>query len=680
MGYEVTATRRRPQQFKDLAGQEFTAATLENTIKSRSIANAYLFSGPRGCGKTSSARIFAKALNCMATDGPNPTPCGKCESCIAIAASSSLDVIEIDGASNTSVNDVRAIKDEVMFPPNSARYKIYIIDEVHMLSTSAFNALLKTIEEPPPFVVFIFATTELQKVPATIKSRCQEFNFRLVSTEKIKSLLADAAKELGIQADDEALYWIAKESGGSVRDSYTLFDQVAAFSDGAITYEKIRDKLGLIGVEAMNALFLHCANGEADKALLAINDFIERGSSIETIASTAAEYLRSLLLLKVGVTKESLLCASATRFDTTILQLWTRAHLERALSLFLQLFRNIRSSVNARYELELTVSILSDLSDYITPSDVKRAIEKMRVALTSGEPAQIGGSEASSAVSIEAKASFQNGSSGQSEGDNLGNASLLNQNKAKSDFDKVGDFRSGTAFGDNDKKMGEAGESPSMSGSVADALNAARAKNGANNSASGQVGVQEKDFVSAENTKSEYNEQSGGNFQNSEERTIENADKGARSEEGSALASSGNSGAGAATFGANMAQEYNENANNNFAQTGEENFQEGSGGFRPSFSAEDSKGSAKESAEETGGQDSDFSQTKASGAQDDEDGYDDEGVSDEVDEGEESLGSNSYSAGASLKSAGNWTSEQKNAPIPQFVEDIKNRVSGAIVK
>src|SRR5574344_1467215 len=261
MSYEVTATRRRPQHFEDLIGQEFVAETLKNSISSGQIAHAYLFSGPRGCGKTSTARILAKALNCE--KGPTATPCGECTHCQEITKGSSLDVIEIDGASNTSVNDVRQIKDEVMFPPNSSRYKIYIIDEVHMLSTSAFNALLKTIEEPPPYVVFVFATTELHKVPATIKSRCQQFNVRLVPVELLKNVLADAATESGIQADDEALFWIAREATGSVRDAYTLFDQVAAFSDGHITFEKIRDKLGLLGVDRINPLAEACADRDA---------------------------------------------------------------------------------------------------------------------------------------------------------------------------------------------------------------------------------------------------------------------------------------------------------------------------------------------------------------------------------------------------------------------------------
>ena len=380
MAYEVTATRRRPRRFEDLVGQEFVAETFKNSIQSGKIAHAYLFSGPRGCGKTSTARILAKALNCE--KGPAATPCGQCSACKEITAGSSLDVIEIDGASNTSVNDVRQIKDEVLFPPNSCRYKIYIIDEVHMLSTSAFNALLKTIEEPPPYVIFIFATTELQKVPATIKSRCQQFNFRLVPIEKVKEQLALAAKDIGIKADDEALYWIARESTGSMRDAYTLFDQVAAFSDSEITYDKIRDKLGLVGVDRLNELFGLCVQNNSSDALLRLDEYLQNGVSIEQLISNCTDYLRSLLLIKSGITKEALLGQSCERFSKTVLDGWNSVQIERALDIFLSLYRDIRYSLSPRYEFELAVSRLCWLSQYVSSADVKKAIDAVKPMLT----------------------------------------------------------------------------------------------------------------------------------------------------------------------------------------------------------------------------------------------------------------------------------------------------------
>ena len=384
MAYEVTATRRRPQDFDSLVGQEFVAATLKNAIQSGKIAHAYLFSGPRGCGKTSSARILAKALNCQ--QGPASQPCGQCAACQEITRGASLDVIEIDGASNTSVNDIRQIKDEVLFPPNSCRYKIYIIDEVHMLSTSAFNALLKTIEEPPPYVIFIFATTELHKVPATIKSRCQQFHFRLVAVEQLKELLAQAAEEIGLQAEDEALYWIAREATGSVRDAYTLFDQVASFSGGHITFEKIRDTLGLVGLDTMNQLFETCVASNASLALEQLETMLQGGVSIEQFITDCSNYLRSLLLIKSGITKESLLGQSAERYSQQVLAAWGVPQVERALSLFLSLYRDIRYSTSPRYEVDLAVSRLCGLSSFVSSAEVFQALEQTRQLLSGATP------------------------------------------------------------------------------------------------------------------------------------------------------------------------------------------------------------------------------------------------------------------------------------------------------
>lgn len=384
MAFEVTATRKRPRSFDMMAGQEFVVATMKRSLEMERIAHAYLFSGPRGVGKTSAARILAKGVNCQ--EGVTPSPCDKCPSCIEIGRGCSLDVIEIDGASNTSVNDVRAIREEVLFTPNSCRYKVYIIDEVHMLSNSAFNALLKTIEEPPPYVIFVFATTEGHKIPATIRSRCQQFHFRLISTDVIKDVLSQVCSDDGIAVEDEALFWIAKEAAGSMRDAFTLLDQVASFSDGKITLAEIRSKLGLVGLDSLNGLMESAVDRDGQNAMLSIDAILLQGVSVEQLTVELGEYFRNLLFLRHGVESETLLGHSPNQFSSKVVGAFSVEQLEMAVEMSLALYRNIKFSLNPRYELELLVSQISRLQDYLTRREMLSEIKRLKGAVFGSVP------------------------------------------------------------------------------------------------------------------------------------------------------------------------------------------------------------------------------------------------------------------------------------------------------
>jgi DNA polymerase-3 subunit gamma/tau len=377
MAYEVTATRKRPRSFEQIVGQEFVVATLRGAIERQQIAHAFLFSGPRGVGKTSAARVLARSLNCAA--GPTPSPCDNCNECKEISAGSSLDVIEIDGASNTGVDDVRAIKDEVLFPPAAARYKVYIIDEVHMLSTSAFNALLKTVEEPPPYVVFIFATTEIHKVPATIRSRCQQFTFRLFSTDEIRDRLAEVVAEQGLQADEEALIWIAKEADGSLRDAYTTFDQIASFAgDQRIGIDAIRDTIGALSMDELNQVGTLIGSDDPTAMLALADEIIERGVSVERFVIALADYLRSLLLLRHGVTRPGILGYPEASFSTDARARLTVSQLELAGELLLEVHRNLKQSVSPRFELELLLSRLARVTGMVTPDELLAEVHAIK--------------------------------------------------------------------------------------------------------------------------------------------------------------------------------------------------------------------------------------------------------------------------------------------------------------
>jgi len=292
--YTVVARRYRPQQFAELVGQEPVARALTNALQAGRVAHAYLFTGARGVGKTSAARILAKALNCV--KGPTPTPCDQCDICRAIAAGEDIDVLEIDGASNRGIDEVRAIRQNVQTRPSRARYKVYIIDEVHMLTAPAFNALLKTLEEPPPHVKFIFATTEVQKIPITILSRCQRFDFAGIPTAKIAERLKQVVAAEGKQADDEALYLVARRAGGSMRDAQSLLDQLLA-SGERLTVGQVHALVGTAADDRVLSLAAAILEHDAPRALHLLGEFAESGLQLGEVLDQLIEYWRNLMLV-----------------------------------------------------------------------------------------------------------------------------------------------------------------------------------------------------------------------------------------------------------------------------------------------------------------------------------------------------------------------------------------------
>ena len=296
--YTVVARRYRPQQFADLIGQEHVAQALTNAITSGRIAHAYLFTGARGTGKTSTARILAKALNCAA--GPTPTPCDACDICKSIAAGDDSDAIEIDGASNNKVDEARELRSNAGYLPTRGRFKIYIIDEVHMLSTGAFNALLKTMEEPPPHVKFILATTDPHKIPITILSRCQRYDFAPVSARRIFDALKHVAGREGIAAEPEALRLIARRANGSMRDSQTLLDQLLASADGTLTAEQVNRVFGTLAEDQVLVIADAIAAGDAKRAVELIGTAAERGLQLGELLDQLTDHWRNLMLVAVG--------------------------------------------------------------------------------------------------------------------------------------------------------------------------------------------------------------------------------------------------------------------------------------------------------------------------------------------------------------------------------------------
>jgi DNA polymerase-3 subunit gamma/tau len=355
MDYQVSARKYRPGTFDDVIGQPHVVQTLVNSITTKRIAHAYLFSGTRGVGKTTVARILAKALNCER--GPTGTPCTTCVNCQEIAQGTSVDVIEIDGASNTSVDDVREIRENVKFAPFRGQYRIYIIDEVHMLSNSAFNALLKTLEEPPAHVVFIFATTEIHKIPATILSRCQHYNFRRIARTEIVERLRHVARQDGIALEDRSLMAVARASEGSMRDALSLLDQAVAFGGTTIVHADLEALLGAVPQELVRGIIQAITGQDTPAALRILANLLDQGHDLRAYCSDVVEYLRNMLVASVVTAPQDLLGlieSSAEDLSQIVAdaRLLSPDQLQDLFAIFTQAEDALRFSAHPRFILE----------------------------------------------------------------------------------------------------------------------------------------------------------------------------------------------------------------------------------------------------------------------------------------------------------------------------------------
>lgn len=298
MAYVALYRRWRPESFADLVGQEHISRTLSRAVTSGQTSHAYLFTGPRGTGKTSTAKILARALNCA--EGPTLTPCGVCDSCRSISDGSSMDVFEIDAASNRGIDEIRDLRESVKFAPTEGHYKIYIIDEVHMLTTEAFNALLKTLEEPPERVIFILATTEPHKVPATIQSRCQRYDFHRITVTEIRDRLLYVCKESDIAAEEDALGIIAEQADGGMRDALSILDQCMALAEGTLTAERVQEALGLVGRAWIRRMAGEIAARDAAALIAQLSELLQSGREFKQVLAELAQHFRRLMIAGVG--------------------------------------------------------------------------------------------------------------------------------------------------------------------------------------------------------------------------------------------------------------------------------------------------------------------------------------------------------------------------------------------
>jgi len=396
MSYRVLARAYRSTTFDEVVGQEVAATTLRNAISSGRIHHGYLFTGTRGVGKTSMARILAKALNCSAVDSPTIKPCCKCESCVAVAEGQDIDVVEIDAASNTGVDNIRDLRSNATLRPARSRFKIYIIDEVHMLSTAAFNALLKTLEEPPSHVKFILATTEIQKVPATIVSRCQKFDFRAIDAVSMAEHLKRVVKSEDVEAEEPALRRVARLANGSMRDALSLLDQLLSYDAKKLTLATVDEVLPPPHDELALTLVDRLADRDAGAAIRALDDALQTGRTVERFCDQLIEHLRTLMVLRVCGEGTDLVDVPATVRPTLVTQSkrFDAPTFVYMITLLEELRRSVKSSGAGRALADAAVVRLamshqfSDLTDLLSRVEgpAARSAEPIKKNVTGSAP------------------------------------------------------------------------------------------------------------------------------------------------------------------------------------------------------------------------------------------------------------------------------------------------------
>ncbi|MFZ2395159.1 MAG: DNA polymerase III subunit gamma/tau [Smithella sp.] len=420
MEYLVLARKFRPQTFEDVAGQEHVVKTLRNSIGQGRVAHAFLFSGPRGVGKTSVARILAKSLNCE--KGPTATPCNICSNCREITNGSSLDVREIDGASNRGIDEIRELRENVKFAPVASKYKIYIIDEVHMLTREAFNALLKTLEEPPNHVIFIFATTENHKVPATILSRCQCYDFRRISLSEIAANLGGVAAKEGIKISPSALLWIAEAGDGSMRDAQSIFDQVISYAGMDIKDDDVEESLGLADRKYLFRISEAVLQRNAGACLIIIEEAYLAGIDMKHFYQILLRHFRNLLLIKIAADGSSSFDIAPEQIEKlkNQVQAIARETLQRFVEIMIAEESSFLRSQEPRMKLEAIIVKMAYLEPIIPLGEIISTIENIEQRLNQGLPVTVNSIEPQVSTHNTAKAN-------QATGSNIG--SQFSQNK-----------------------------------------------------------------------------------------------------------------------------------------------------------------------------------------------------------------------------------------------------------